>query len=117
MSWLTGRKMSGWELVAFAFAAGTVISGVTATVMELATGRAADFAPPFVEPARIGRSLCAAFAAGPVMLLAHVLAAYRRGEMARFAFTAAAGGSILWAVALGVLAIELAWLATLPLPL
>lgn len=108
--------MEALQLLGFAFAAGLVVSGTAATLMELATGRVARFAPPFAHPDRIVRSLAAVFVAGPTMLFAHALEERRRGVIGPTACGVLAVGAAGWALALGVVTIELVWLASLPLP-
>ena len=104
--------MDALLLVIYALAVGLTLSGLAASLLELAKGAHAGFRPPFVERGRLVASFGATAAAGPYMLGNEALAAWREGIIGRRAlalWTVVAG---LWALASGVLVVEVALAAS-----
>lgn len=95
-------------LLTYALAAGLTLSGIAASMLELATGRRAGFRPPFIERGRILSSVASAAAAGPYMLGNEALAAWREGIIGRRALAFWTGIAAAWALASGVILVELA---------
>lgn len=104
--------MHSLALMAYAFAVGLTLCGLAGAIFELAAGRRLGFHPPFVRRERFGFSLALMVAAGPFMLTNEVIAARRAGAIDWTAAALCAVGAGIWAMALGVLAVELALLVS-----
>ena len=94
--------------LAFALMSGITLSGLTGTLMELATGKPVSFSEPYLSSRRMVRSFLAAALAGPMMLANDALNARRANTISRGYFAFCAGTSIVWAGALGTAAIGVA---------
>ncbi len=104
--------MSGLALAAFAFLVGITVSGLLGSAMELATGRRLGFVEPYVSPEKIGLSLLATLAAGPMMLANDALVARHAGRVGMLTLAIAAVIAVLWACATGIVVAEVAaWLS------
>lgn len=104
--------MQSLALFAYALAAGLTVCGLVGTVAEIAAGRRLGFRPPFVVRERFGLSLALTFAAGPFMLANEALAAHRAGLIERSVLALCTAGAVVWAMAAGVVIVELALLAS-----
>jgi hypothetical protein len=93
---------------AFAFLAGLTVSGLAGSVMELAAGRRLSFGEPFVSPRNVVRSLGSAAAAGPFMLVNDALKGWRGGAVSTMVLISCALTSLVWLLATGIVAIDLA---------
>jgi hypothetical protein len=102
--------MQSLALFAYALAVGLTLAGIAGTMLELAAGCRLGFRPPFVRPNHVGVSLALTMAAGPYMLVNEAVAAWRCGVIGRpgLGFCALTAG--LWALASGILLVELALL-------
>lgn len=83
------------------------MSGLSASVLELAFGARARFSTPFVSRARIARSLLVTAAAGPVMLFNESLDAWRASDLRPLAALGAAIVANIWVLASGILMIQI----------
>lgn len=92
----------------YAFTAGVTLSGVAATVLEIAAGGRAGFRPPFIGRDRLAASLGTTLAAGPYMLGNEALAAWRAGIIGTLTLIAWGAVAAIWALASGVVVVELA---------
>jgi hypothetical protein len=99
-------------LMSYALAAGLTLSGIAASLLELATGKRPGFRPPFVGRDRLLASLGFAAAAGPMMLGNEALGAWRTGVIGPAAMTLWAAVAGLWALASGVVVVQLALAAS-----
>ncbi len=99
-------------MLAYALAVGLTLSGLAGTAVEIATGRRLGFRPPFVTPERFARSLALTCAAGPFMLANEAIAAYKAGVIEARALAAWALVAMIWSLAAGILAVELALAAS-----
>ena len=95
-------------LLAYSLAAGLTVSGVAACLLELATGRRLGFRPPFLVRERLLVSLFRAAAAGPYMVGNEALAAFREGVIGPLHLAAWTAIATAWALATGILVIEVA---------
>lgn len=100
--------MSGLTASMFAFVTGVTLAGLSASLMQIATGRAVGFIEPFVSSRMIARSLLAALAAGPMMLGNDALNARREGRVGLGALSVACAVAVLWASATGIVVLEVA---------
>ena len=100
--------MQAVELICFAFLTGLTLCGLAGSTMELVAGRRLSFADPFVSPGHIPRSLAIAAAAGPFMLANDALDAWRSGDVSMLTLISCVLTSAGWALATGVVAIDLA---------
>ena len=100
--------MQAVELICFAFLTGLTLCGLAGSTMELVAGRRLSFADPFVSSGHVLRSLAAAAAAGPFMLANDALDAWRRGDVSALVLIFCTLTSAGWALATGVVAIDLA---------
>lgn len=98
-------------LTAFAFLAGLTACGLVSTVMELACGRRLAFVEPYVSSGHVVRSLAATAFAGPFMLVNDALAAHRDRRISLPGLLSCLCTAMLWATALGVLLVNLAFMA------
>jgi hypothetical protein len=98
-------------LTVFAFLAGLTACGLVSTVMELACGRRLAFVEPYVSSDHVVRSLAATAFAGPFMLVNDALAARRARRVSLAALLSCLCTAMLWATALGVLLMNLAFMA------
>lgn len=94
--------------LAFAFLAGLVVSGVSASLFELAARQTIRFAAPFVSGRHPLRSLVAVGLAGPLMLGNDALCLYRLRSISGSALALCCSASGLWLGAIGLGAIALA---------
>jgi hypothetical protein len=104
--------MHSLALMAYAFAAGLTLCGLAGATFELAAGRRLGFHPPFVRRERFAISLAPMVAAGPFMLANEVIAAKRAGAIDSTAAMLCAVRAGIWAMALGIVAVELALLVS-----
>lgn len=100
--------MHSLALMAYAFAVGLTLCGLAGATFELAAGRRLGFHPPFVRRERFAVSLALMVAAGPFMLTNEAIAARRAGAIDWTAAVLCGLGAGIWAMALGVLTVELA---------
>ena len=98
-------------LVAYALAAGLTLCGLVGTLAEISSGRRLGFRPPFVVKEHFARSLALTVGAGPFMLVNEALAARRAGLINASVLTMWSALSVVWAMAAGVLIVELALIA------
>ena len=94
--------------IAFALMAGITVSGIFGSLMELATGRTLSFSEPYVSSRRILRSIAAAACAGPMMLANDAIFARRQGAISALYLGFCVCTALVWATALGIVAIGLA---------
>ncbi len=104
--------MHSLALMAYAFAVGLTLCGLAGAIFELAAGRRLGFHPPFVRRERFAVSLALMVAAGPLMLTNEAIAARRAGAIDLTAAVLCGLGAGIWAMALGVLTVELALLVS-----
>ncbi len=104
-------KMASLALICFALLTGLTVCGLLGSTMELATRRRLSFREPFVSPRHIVRSLAAAAAAGPFMLINDALAAWRSGRVSTLFLLSCAVSALGWALATGIVVVDLARLA------
>ncbi|MFI0849404.1 DUF6949 family protein [Mesorhizobium sp. IMUNJ 23232] len=100
--------MGGVAEMAFALMAGITVSGIVGSLMELATGRALSFSEPYFSSRRILRSIASAACAGPMMLANDAIFARRQGAISTLYLGFCVGTALVWATALGIVAIGLA---------
>ena len=100
--------MTPVQLACYAFLTGLTICGLAGTVMEIVAGRRLSFAEPFVSSERALRSLASAAAAGPFMLASDALDAWRRGDVSAVVALSCAITAAIWALATGIVALDLA---------
>jgi len=100
--------MGAVALTCFALLAGLTFCGVLGSAMELATRQRLSFREPFVSPHHIVRSLAAAAAAGPFMLINDALEAWRSGRVSTLFLLSCAASALGWALATGIVAVDLA---------
>lgn len=100
--------MTAVEAVCMAFVTGLTACGVMGSALELASGARLSFSPPFVSTGRIGRSLLVTAAAGPFMLANEALAARRDRAVSAVQFWSCITVSGLWALAAGIVVLNLA---------
>ncbi|MBZ0163658.1 MAG: hypothetical protein K8H74_13230 [Notoacmeibacter sp.] len=91
----------------FAYLTGITVSGLSASVLELAFGARARFATPFVSRGSVARSLLVTAVAGPVMLFNESLDAWRASDLRPLAALGAAIIANIWVLASGILTIQL----------
>lgn len=94
--------------LAFCFAVGLTLAGLIGTLLEMRHACRLTLGSPFVDPARVARSLGVSLAAGAFMLVNDALAARRRGAMGRPAFGVCLAIGAVWILSTGVVATELA---------
>ncbi|MET0599864.1 MAG: hypothetical protein ABWZ57_18575 [Mesorhizobium sp.] len=95
-----------WGLLAFA--SGLTLSGLSGSILELATGCRLSLSPPFVRPERLAQTLWRTALAGPFMLANEALACRRSGRMGDLPTAAAMLACGIWALAQGVILVSLA---------
>lgn len=95
-------------LTAFAFVTGLTAGGLVSTPMELLCGRRLAFAEPFISSSHLARSLAATAFAGPFMLVNEAVAAHSARNISRLSLLSCLCTAMLWALALGVVLLELA---------
>ena len=108
---MDGVDVADWILLIFAFVMGLTVSGVVASALGAASDQTAGFHAPFVQRRHLLRSLTVTMFAGPIMMINDAISAYAGRRIRPVTFAAClvfAGG---WALALGILATELAWRA------
>lgn len=98
-------------LTAFAFLTGLTACGLAGTVMELACGRRLAFVEPYVSSDHVIRSLAAAAFAGPFMLVNDAMAARGARRISFLGLLSCLATAMLWALALGVVLLGLAFMA------
>lgn len=103
--------MQSFALLAYAFAVGLTFCGIVGSTIELIVGQRLGFRPPFVMTGRFGSSLALTMATGPFMLTNEAITARRAGAIDLTAFLLCGVAAIIWATALGIVAVELALLA------
>jgi len=94
-------------LFLFAYLAGIAVSGLSASVLELAFGAPARFANPFVSRRRVARSLLVTAVAGPMMLFNESLQAWRNSDLRPGPALGVVVVANIWVLASGILAIQL----------
>ncbi len=104
--------MRSLALMAYAFAVGMTLCGLVGTTFELVAGCRLGFHPPFVRRERFAVSLALTAAAGPFMLANEAIAARRAGAIDGPATALCAVAAGIWAMALGILTVELALLVS-----
>jgi len=100
--------MAGLTVAMFAFVTGVTVAGLSASLMQIVTGRIVGFIEPFVSNRMIARSLLAALAAGPMMLGNDALNARREGRAGWLVLSVACAFAMLWASATGIVVLEVA---------
>lgn len=100
--------MQSIALFAYALAVGLTLCGLAGSAIEIASGRRLGFRAPFVSRDRFGASLAMTLAVGPFMLANEALAAYRVGAIDMLALTLCGVAATAWAMATGVVVVELA---------
>jgi hypothetical protein len=105
-------KMATLALTCFAFAAGLTLCGLAGSTMELFVGQRLSFRAPFVTSRHVLRSLLVAAAAGPLMLTNDALEAWRSGEVSMLLLLSCALSAAGWALATGIVTVDLAVRAT-----
>ncbi len=100
--------MAGLTVMMFAFVTGVTVAGLSASLMQIVTGRTVGFIEPFVSNRMIARSLLATLAAGPVMLGNDALDAWREGRAGWTILPVACAFAVLWASATGIVVLEVA---------
>ena len=100
--------MAAFHLVTFAFLTGLTLSGLSGSLMELATGRRLSFTGPFVSPRHVLRSLACTMAAGPLMLVNDALDAWHSDGVSTAMLVSCAASSAAWLLATGIVALDLA---------
>ena len=98
-------------LTVFAFVVGLTACGLASTVMEIVGGRRLAFVEPYVSSDHVVRSLAATAFAGPFMLVNDALAAHRDRRISLPGLLSCLCTAMLWATALGVLLMGLAFMA------
>ena len=99
--------MPDTALFAYAYIAGSVFSALIGAAAELQTGQEAGLRPPFLTQDNILRSLCFSLAAGSYLLVCELRAARADDRIsAPFALAGLCFAS-LWALATGILLVEL----------
>lgn len=98
--------------VTFAFLVGLTISGLTASWMELATGKPVSFSSLRASIRRPAQSMLASVAAGPLMLANDALEAHRSGRISAAFLAVCTLTAIAWAMVLGMAVVGLAAQAT-----
>lgn len=96
------------EHILFAFMVGLTASGLAGSAMELISGRRLAFVEPYVSPVHILRSLAATACAGPLMFANEALDARRQGRISAPALISCGCTATIWALALGVVLIDIA---------
>lgn len=100
--------MGIFEQVVFAFIAGLVVGGITASVLELIAENRLSFAAPFFSRDHIGRFALAVVVAGPFMLVNDALAARKSGEITLGGLTGIMGTASIWLWAIGTVVVGFA---------
>ncbi|PAQ10660.1 DUF6949 family protein [Mesorhizobium temperatum] len=96
------------EYTLFAFMVGLTSCGLAGSAMELISGQRLAFAEPYVSPAHLLRSLFATACAGPLMFANEALDAWRQGRISAPALISCGCTATVWALALGVVLIDIA---------
>jgi hypothetical protein len=96
------------ELLAFALFTGITLSGIAGSVLEMIAESPLSFAEPFVSRSHVAWSLTATVLAGPMMLANDAMKAWRSGDISLAVLGSCAGTSLVWALAIGIVALELA---------
>ncbi len=96
------------ELLAFALFTGITLSGIAGSVLEMIAESPLSFAEPFVSRRHIGWSMTATVLAGPMMLANDAMNARRSGAISLAMLGSCAGTALVWALAMGIVALELA---------
>lgn len=104
--------MANWPIFGFALVTGLTVSGLAASLASILMQAPAGFREPFVSRDRFFPSLLITAIAGPIMLFNEAVASlkHRRVGLVFFVFCAATVAG--WALALGILAMELVWRAS-----
>ncbi len=100
--------MSPVEFFALAFLIGLVPAGLSATLLELATGRVVCFAEPFASRNNLRKTFAVMVLAGPFMLGNDALAAWRDHSISKLALGACGAAAGMWVLAEGLLFVALA---------
>lgn len=103
--------MDALTFSSFAFLSGLTLAGLAGALMELAWGRTASLGEPFVSREHVLRSLCLTAMAGPVMLSNEAIHAWRSRLISAPVLAACVAGACMWALAAGVLILDLAFSA------
>jgi hypothetical protein len=96
------------ELTAFEFLTGLTVCGLVGSLMELAARSRLSFAEPFISRRHVVRTVVSTVFAGPLMLANDALAAWRGGRISTLALWSCAATAGLWALASGVVILDLA---------
>lgn len=94
--------MSPIAFVAFAFLVGLVPLGVSASILECATGRPVGFSRPLVSGRAPFRTVLVTGLAGPFMLANDALRAYRGGVISVWTLMPMAAAALCWVLAVGL---------------
>jgi hypothetical protein len=94
-------------LFAYAYLVGSAFSALIGSAMEQRMGAEAGLRPPFVAPDRIVRSLGLTLSAGPYLLTAELRMAFAKGRISVPAAIAGLLFASFWALATGILLVEL----------
>jgi hypothetical protein len=99
-------------MFAYALAAGLTLAGLAGTMLEIVAGRRLGFRPPFVRQSHVGVSLALTVVAGSYMLLNEAISAWRARAIRPGMLAVCAAVAGLWALASGILLVELALLGS-----
>lgn len=110
---MDGKIVADWVVLTFAFALGLAVSSVAAMALGAPANTRAGFRPPFVNRDHLAMSLLITAFAGPVMLFNDAVEARGDGVIGPLFFVTCLAITGLWALAIGILATELAWRAGL----
>lgn len=101
--------------LAFAFMAGTTVSGMAGSLMELAADQPLSFSEPYFSRRRLLRSMATVAIAGPLMFTNDALRARREGRISRLNLLLCSLTAIVWSTSLGIVVVGLAAAALRPL--
>jgi hypothetical protein len=94
--------------ITFAFLVGLTIGGMTASAMEIATGRPVSFRAGYISAERPARTVLASVAAGPMMLTNDALDARRGGRISPALLAFCGFAALAWTTAVGTAVVGLA---------
>jgi hypothetical protein len=99
--------MPDLALFVYAYLVGSAFSALIGSAVELHTGARAGMGPPFLTPDRIAQSLVLTLGAGSYMLLSELRMARAKRRISAFAALAGILFASIWALAMGILLVEL----------
>lgn len=94
-------------LFVYAYLVGSAFSALVGSAVELRTGAPAGLRPPFLTPDRMAQSLVLTLAAGSYALLCELRTARAKGRISAPAALAGVLFASIWALATGILLVEL----------